>query len=57
MVHTQLPGNSTHLPLLDKVVTQDFCFQFFINGQGSFSSLQPSTMIRGLVPATLMASE
>jgi hypothetical protein len=57
MVHTQLPGNSTHLPLLDKVVTQNLCFQFFINDQGSSSNVQPSTEIRGLVPATLMAGE
>jgi hypothetical protein len=56
-MYAQLPGNSAHLPLLDMVVPQNFCFQFFINGQGSSSNVQPSTKIRGLVPATLMASE
>jgi hypothetical protein len=56
-MYAQLPGNRTHLPLLNMVVTQNLCFQFFINGQGSFSNLQPSTKIKGLVPATLMASE
>ena len=50
VMHTQLPGNSPHPPLLHMVVTQNLCFQFFVDRQGNPSGSWPPTRIRGLAP-------